>query len=49
MDHLSTYQIIRDCQHGVIARGSCECQLITTIQDLGKNMSEEKQIDAVLL
>jgi hypothetical protein len=49
MDHLSTYQILSDCQHGFRARRSCETQLITTIQDLAKNLSEGKQIDAVLL
>ena len=49
MDHLSTYQIISDCQHGFRARRSCETQLITTIQDLAKNLSEGKQIDAVVL
>ena len=49
MDHLSTYQILSDCQHGFRARRSCETQLITKIQDLAKNMSEGKQIDAVLL
>ena len=49
MDHLSTYQILSDCQHGFRARRSCKTLLITTIQDLAKNLSEGKQIDAVLL
>ena len=49
MDHLSTYHILSDCQHGFRARRSCETQLITTIQDLAKILSEGKQIDAVLL
>ena len=49
MDHLSTYQILSNCQHGFRARRSCETQLITTIQDLAKILSEGKQIDAVLL
>jgi len=49
MDPLSTYQILSDCQYGFRARRSCETQLITAIQDLAKNLSEEKQIDAILL
>ena len=35
MDHLS---ILSDCQHGFRARRSCKTQLITTIQDLAKNL-----------
>ena len=49
MDHLTRHHILSDCQHGFRARRSCETQLITTIQDLAKNLSDGNQIDAILL
>jgi hypothetical protein len=49
MDHLTYYNILSDSQHGFRARGSCETQLVVTIQELAKTVSEGKQIDAILL
>ena len=49
MNHLSQNNILSDNQDGFRARRSCETQLITTVQELAKNMSSGKQIDAILL
>ena len=49
MNHLSQNNLLSDNQHGFRARRSCETQLITTVQELAKNMSSGKQIDAILL
>ena len=49
MDHITTHSILSDSQHGFRSRRSCETQLITTIQDIAKNLSEGKQVDAILL
>ena len=49
MNHLSQNNLISDNQHGFRARRSCETQIITTVQELAKNMSSGKQIDVILL
>jgi hypothetical protein len=49
MNHLSQNNLLSSNQHGFRARRSCETQLITTVQELAKNMSSGKQIDAILL
>ena len=49
MNHLSQNNLLSDNQHGFRTRRSCETQLITTVQELAKNMSSGKQIDAILL
>jgi hypothetical protein len=49
MNHLSQNNLLSNNQHGFRARRSCETQLITTVQELAKNMSSGKQIDAILL
>ena len=49
MNHLSQNNLLSDNQHGFRACRSCETQLITTVQELAKNMSSGKQIDAILL
>jgi hypothetical protein len=48
-NHLSQNNLLSDNHHGFRARRSCETQLITTVQELAKNMSSGKQIDAILL
>jgi hypothetical protein len=48
MNHLSQNNLLSDNQHGFRARRSCETQLITTVQELAKNISSGKQIDAIL-
>jgi hypothetical protein len=49
MNHLLQNNLLSDNQHGFRARRSCENQLMTTVQELAKNMSNGKQIDAILL
>ena len=49
MNHLSQNNLLSDNQDGFRDRRSCETQLITTVQELAKNMSSGKQIDAILL
>jgi len=46
MNHLSQNNLLSDNQHGFRVRRSRETQLITTVQELAKNMSSGKQIDA---
>jgi hypothetical protein len=49
MNHLSQNNLLSENQHGFRARRSCETQIITTVQELAKNMSSGKQIDVILL
>jgi hypothetical protein len=49
MNHLSQNNLLSDNQHGFRARRACGTQFITTVQELTKNMSSGKQIDAILL
>jgi tRNA A58 N-methylase Trm61 len=41
--------VVHQSQQGKSLIVSCETQLITTIQDIAKNLSEGKQVDAILL
>ncbi|KAK3103021.1 hypothetical protein FSP39_015814 [Pinctada imbricata] len=47
--HLEQHSILTDTQHGFRSRRSCETQLIYTVHELARNLSEGKQIDAILL
>ena len=49
MSHLEDHSILIDAQHGFPSRCSCETQLIATVQDLARNMSDDKQTDVILL
>ena len=49
MNHLSNNNILCDNQHGFRKFRSCESQLITTVEDLAKNMDTGGQTDMVLL
>ena len=49
MSHLEGNSILTDAQHGFRSKRSCETQLIATVQDLARNMSDGKQTDAILL
>ena len=49
MSHLEQHSILTDAQHGFRSRRSCETQLIATVQDLARNMSDGKQTDVILL
>ena len=51
MRHLNKNQIITDKQHGFRARRSCETQLISTIQEIARNMTRKGQVhvDVILL
>ena len=49
MGHFEQHSILTDAQYGFHSKRSCETQLITTIQDLARGMSDGHQIDAILL
>ena len=49
MDHLEEHDILTDAQHGFRCKRSCETQLIATIQELARGLSEDRQIDVILL
>ena len=49
MDHLEEHNILTDAQHGFRCKRSCETQLIATIQELARGLSEGKQLDVILL
>ena len=49
MDHLEEHNILTDAQHGFRCMRSCETQLIATIQELTRELSEGKQLDVILL
>ena len=49
MDHLEEHNVLTDAQHGFRCKKCCETQLIATIQDLARGLSEGKQRDVILL
>ena len=49
MTHLETEKILTTLNHGFRKGFSCETQLITTINDLCKNMERKKQTDVAIL
>ena len=49
MSHFDELNILTDYQHGFRKRRSCESQLIITIQDLAKSLSNSEQVDVILL
>ncbi|KAK3103086.1 hypothetical protein FSP39_016353 [Pinctada imbricata] len=49
LDHLDTFQILVDCQHGFRAKRSCETQLITLIHELTQNLHSNIQTDLIIL
>ncbi|KAK3104735.1 hypothetical protein FSP39_008956 [Pinctada imbricata] len=49
MDHLEENSILTPAQHGFRSKRSCETQLIATIQDLARGLSDGCQTDVVLL
>ena len=49
MRHFDKNQILTDKQHGFRARRSCETQLISTIQEIARNMTQKGQVDVILL
>ena len=49
MSHFEKHAILTEAQHGFRSRRSCESQLIYTVHELTKGLSEEKQIDVILL
>ena len=48
-NHLETYHILQDQQHGFRHHRSCETQLITTIHDLAQSLNHGGQCDVMLL
>ena len=49
MSHFEKHAILTEAQHGFRSRRSCESQLIYTVHELTKGLSEGKQIDVILL
>ena len=49
MNHLDSNGILTDRQFGFRKRGSCETQLLITVQDLAQGLRDKQQIDAVIL
>jgi hypothetical protein len=48
MSHFEKHAILTEAQHGFRSRRSCESQLIYTVHELTKGLSEGKQIDGHL-
>lgn len=48
-EHLDRREIISDAQHGFRKRRSCVTQLITTVDDLSKELEAKGQMDTILL
>ena len=49
MKHVDYYRILSDCQHGFLARRSCETQLVTLCHDLSSSLDKGIQTDMVVL
>ena len=49
MSHFDRWNILSDSQHGFRKRRSCETQLIETINDIAKHLSDGSQVDVILL
>ena len=49
MKHLEENNILSDSQFGFRSKHSCESQLSITINDIGKGMGENHQVDAAIL
>ena len=49
MDHLESYNLLSDAQHGFRRHRSCESQLILCINDIAKSLDSGDQTDAILL
>ena len=49
LNHLDTFQILVDCQHGFRAKRSCETQLITLTHELTQNLHSNIQTDLIIL
>ena len=48
MTHFDSNNILTDCQHGFRKQRSCESQLISTCDDLTKNIDHQIQTDMIL-
>ena len=49
MSQYDRWNILCDSQHGFRKRGSCETQLIETIDDIARHLSNGNQVDMILL
>ena len=49
MSHFDRRYLLCDNQHGFRKRWSCETQLIQTIDDIARHLSEGNQVDVILL
>ena len=48
-DHLNTYNILHDSQHGFRSGRSCDSQLVHTINDLASNLDNRIVTDVIIL
>ena len=49
MTHADDNNIMKYYQHGFRRGHSCETQLITTIEDIGKELDKQQQVDVLIL
>ena len=49
MEHFSTHNILKDCQHGFRSNRSCESQLISLTQELHEHLEDKEQVDMIVL
>ena len=49
LSHLEQHKILTDCQHGFIARRSCETELLTLVHELAETVDRGGQMDLVIL
>ncbi|KAK3104780.1 hypothetical protein FSP39_009959 [Pinctada imbricata] len=49
MDFLDQQSILHDNQHGFRSKRSCESQLVSTINEIARNLGERGQVDIILL
>ena len=49
MDHLESSHILVLFQHGFRKRHSCETQLVSSIEDLARNLEKREQLDLLIL
>ncbi|XP_072022667.1 uncharacterized protein [Amphiura filiformis] len=49
MQHLDTYNILCENQHGFRRNHSCETQLINTIQDIALQLDQKQQVDMIIM
>ena len=49
LKHLKHHKILKDWQHGLRARRSCETQLVTLCHEIAESLGKNKQTDMIVL